>query len=116
MSNSLHGKKICFTGKVDDFTRADFEKMTAEYGFIFHEKVTNATDILVVGKRPGATKMTAASKYATREWTAEDFIMMLTQDDADGLPNVSRTPQPLNKEDAAKRREFYDADETVGMF
>lgn len=113
MSNSIRNKKICFTGKMDDFTRGDLESMATEFGFVFQNTVTSQTDILVVGERPGQSKIDKARRLNVRVWQADDFLMMLSQDDADG---IMKMPLELSEEDKAEREAQYMEDEKAGMF
>tara|TARA_B100000749_G_C18358271_1_gene436356 strand:- start:636 stop:977 length:342 start_codon:yes stop_codon:yes gene_type:complete len=113
MSNSIRNKKICFTGKLDDFTRADLEHMAKEYGFVFQPSVNRQTDILVMGEAPGKTKVDKAHKLGVRIWQADDFLMMLSQDENDGIMTV---PLELSPEEQKKRAAHYEEDDMAGMF
>jgi BRCT domain type II-containing protein len=113
VSNSIKGKNICFTGKVDGFTREELKMLAKEYGFNFSTTVTPATDILVVGEKAGQVKINEALKLRIRQWKADDFIMMLGQDEHDGIPDAKVVSTP---EDEAARKVFYREDETAGMF
>jgi DNA ligase (NAD+) len=113
MSSPLKGKYICFTGKLDDFTRADLEEMAEEYGFTFMNSVTKSTDILVKGEKPGKTKVDKAFNQGVRIISAEDFLHLLMANDDLGLP------EPKVKETKTQKKErlgYYEQHEQAGIF
>lgn len=113
MSNSIRGANICFTGAVEGFTRAELQQLADEYGFNFQERVTKQTDILVKGEGYGQTKILAAEKNGVKIWSAEDFIVMISQDEADGIMTPKHKVKPENEE---ARRSFYEATQDAGIF
>lgn len=113
MSESLKGKYIAFTGKLQDFTRADLENMGKEYGFTFMSRVSATTDILVVGDKPGKTKLDKARSSGVREMSGDDFIFMLGADDALG---IKAPPTVETEEEIAERQAFYENDDYAGIF
>lgn len=117
MSLSLRGKHICFTGALGDLTRAEIEECASEYGFVFQDTVTNATEILVVGTKPGKTKLEAAAKRGLKQWTGEEFVLMLSQDDELGIKEQPARPTEAEM-NAVKnaRADFYKKDPETGLF
>ncbi len=113
MSESLKGKYIAFTGKLKDFTRIDLEDMAREYGFTFMNRVSNTTDILVVGDKPGKTKLDKARSSGVREMSGDDFIFMLGADEALG---IKPPPTIETEEEIAERQAFYKNDDYAGIF
>lgn len=118
MSMSLQGKNICFTGVVDGFTRAELQEIANEYKFNFQTSVTRNTHILVVGKDAGDVKQKKATQLGIKIWSADDFLMMLGQDDADGIPDVlsPKRAKEAHKAGEPSRAAFYEKDPEVGMF
>ena len=113
MSSPLKGKYICFTGEIDEFTRADLEAMAEEYGFTFMTTVNKTTNILVKGARPGKTKVDKAFQLGIREMSADDFLMLLEANDDLNLP------EPKVKESKAQKAErlgYYEQHEQAGIF
>lgn len=115
MSISLKGKYICFTGKLDDFTRADLEEMAREYGFTFMSTVTRTTDILVKGDKPGKTKVDKAFRLGIREMSGQDFITLLMADEDVGLPEP-KAPKVVDEKAIEARLGFYRESEDAGIF
>lgn len=114
MSSTLKGKYICFTGKVEGFTRADLEQMAKEYGFTFMNSVTRTTNLVVKGEKPGKTKLDKAFNMGLRIISADDFIMLLDSNEEDyGLPEAKVKE---TKKDKAARQKFYETDSEAGMF
>lgn len=114
MSSTLRGKYICFTGKVEGFTRADLEQMASDYGFTFMNTVTRTTNLVVKGEKPGKTKLDKAFKMDIRIISAEDFIMLLDSNAEDyGLPEPK---VKKSKAENAERLAYYDDHEQAGIF
>lgn len=113
MSRSLKGVNVCFTGTFPDFTRAELEDMAKEYGFTFQPNVTRKTTILVAAPDAGKTKVDKAREYGVKIWTPEDFLLMLTQDDSDGIPPPVHKP---TQEEKVAHQSYYEAREDVGIF
>ena len=53
IDDKLAKKRFVLTGKIDDYERADFEKLIISHGGKCTQKASNATDYLVVGSFPG---------------------------------------------------------------
>jgi NAD-dependent DNA ligase len=64
-SSALHlvpGDEIVITG-ILSATRADVEACLARHGFNTASRITSSTDLLIVGSKPGATKVNAATNH-----------------------------------------------------
>lgn len=114
MSSTLKGRYVCFTGKVEGFTRADLEDIAREYGFTFMNTVTKSTNIVVKGDKPGKTKLDKAFNMGIRVMSADDFIMLLDSNEADyGLPEGKVKETKASK---AERQAFYNDHQEAGIF
>lgn len=73
------GETVAFTGKLPGMTRAEAVKAVRDNGGKAFEDMTAATTILVVGERPGMTKMEKADRWIgqVRKITAAQFLKML---------------------------------------
>ena len=120
MSMSLQGRKICFTGALEGFTRTELEEMAGEYKFRYDKSVKADTTDLVIGDptQVNSVKAQAARARGIKIWSGDDFIMMLSQDDADGIPDVMspKKAQAARKASEPERQAYYDKDPEVGMF
>jgi DNA ligase (NAD+) len=76
-SLSIAGKHICITGTLWD-SRHRVESIARRRGAICQSSVTKATDILVVGASPGATKVNKAIKNGIPVIDAPDFFDLLS--------------------------------------
>lgn len=56
------GKKILFTGKMNNLTRDEIVHLAAEFGIIPQENVTKSLNIVVVGENPGPSKIDKIAK------------------------------------------------------
>jgi TIR domain-containing protein/BRCA1-like protein len=62
---TLDNKTIVFTGKLDS-PRTTLEKIAKKLGAKPTGSISGNTDFLVVGQKPGKTKLTAAEKYSVK--------------------------------------------------
>lgn len=60
----LQGRSVCITGTLS-CVRADFEKQLRAIGARPENRVTRYTDVLIIGDKPGATKLRAARQWGT---------------------------------------------------
>ncbi len=65
-ADRLAGTTICITGELSSMTREEAEEAVRALGGKAASSVTKETDYLVVGEKPGASKMTAAQRYGTK--------------------------------------------------
>src|SRR5687768_7705736 len=67
-----------FTGTLSMFTRDQAMQMVADRGGINDTKITKKTRYLVMGQKPGKTKMTRANNYGiqmkTEQWFAATMM------------------------------------------
>lgn len=75
------GETVAFTGKLPGMTRAEAIKAVQENGGRAFEDMSITTTILVVGERPGMTKLDKADRWIgqVRKITAAQFLKMLEQ-------------------------------------
>ena len=76
-STKLAGLNIVVTGVISGMDRYDVEKLIKENGGDFQKSVTKKTDYLVVGHKPGASKLSKASDYGIKQLTEDEFLDML---------------------------------------
>ncbi len=81
ISKSLDGLNIVVTGTITSFSRFEVENVIKEHGGNPQKNVTKKTDILVVGFKPGAKKLSDASKHGTKIIYEKDFLEMLREDE-----------------------------------
>ena len=68
-------KSVVITGKHPTFTRLALEfKLSSMYGIVVTNNVTAKTDLLLVGSRPGQSKLKKARQYRIREIPITDII------------------------------------------
>ena len=60
------GKKFSITGTLTGFTRNAFVKMAEKLGGKFQNHVSKDLDMLIVGSKPGKTKVAQAKKYGVK--------------------------------------------------
>ena len=77
IADVLKGKTFVFTGTLECCSREKAGEIVEMLGGKFSNTVTSRTDYLVVGKDPGATKLSKAKKYGIRTITEEEFINMI---------------------------------------
>jgi NAD-dependent DNA ligase len=76
MDNDIQGKHFCITGTLW-VTREEVEDIIKECGGIADKTVTKNTDYLLVGEKPGKSKLAKAAKYGTRIINSSDFEQMV---------------------------------------
>ena len=62
---SLEGKTVVITGRLSELSRAEATQLVRQAGGIASDRVSSATDLLVVGQRPGS-KLRAAQDACVR--------------------------------------------------
>jgi len=77
VADVLKGKTFVFTGTLECCSREKAGEIVEMLGGKFSNSVTSKTDYLVVGKDPGATKLSKAKKYGVKTITEEEFINMI---------------------------------------
>ena len=71
----LKGKKIVFSGTLEQ-DRVTHKSNAEKWGATVSENVTRQTDFLIVGTRPGETKLRSAREYNIRQIGEEEWIEM----------------------------------------
>jgi DNA ligase (NAD+) len=73
----LAGKTVVITGEMESMSRDEAEELVRREEGKAANSVSKTTDYLVVGERPGGTKMRAAEKYGTRIIDLAEFLRIL---------------------------------------
>lgn len=73
----LAGKTLVVTGAIEGMSRTDVAEAIARAGGKATSSVSKNTDVLVIGAKPGASKLTKAQKLGTETWTADQFLEAL---------------------------------------
>lgn len=74
----ITGKKIVFTGKMENFTRENFMEIVIKYGGIPSDTISKSTDYLVVGENAGS-KLEKAKKLGIKILGENEFLYMLSK-------------------------------------
>jgi ParB family chromosome partitioning protein len=69
MSLPLDGELVVVTGVVEGYSRAEMPGLISRLGGRFSEVVNSRTTLLVVGEKPGASKVAAAEKFGVKTMT-----------------------------------------------
>ena len=70
----LRGLRVCATGRFSKMTRPEVNAYVESLGGIAQTSVSHTTDILVTGKRVGATKVNQARRYGVEVLSEDDFV------------------------------------------
>lgn len=73
----LSGKRFVVTGSLDSMSREQAAEKIRALGGIFQSSVGKDTDYLVVGGNVGASKLTKAAKFGTKQISEDKFISLL---------------------------------------
>lgn len=78
VSNSpLSGKIVVFTGTLLTMERKEAQALMESLGGIVSDKISNKTDWLVVGEKPGSVKYKKALELGVKILTEEKFVALL---------------------------------------
>lgn len=79
--NGVKGKSICFTGKLNNFTRNQARALAVNAGMAIYEAVTTDLDYLVMAD-PNSTSSKAckARRYGVKLISEDDFLRMMDLD------------------------------------
>jgi len=80
-TSPLAGKSIVFTGTMQRAKRDDLKKQAKRLGARVGNAITGKTDYLVVGEKPGSTKINAAREKGVTVLTEEQYYAMLEAED-----------------------------------
>lgn len=102
-NKTFAGEIVAFTGTIEGMKRRDAIQAVQDLGGIAYERMTAATTLLVVGDKPGNTKLGKADKWISqvRKITQEQFKAMLQA--AQQLPAPEE--QPAAKEGPVAQKE-----------
>ena len=75
------GLNIVVTGGISGFDRMDVKNFISSHGGNPQDSVTKATDLLVVGTKPGKTKLDKASKYGIKTIDEKEFFEMAASEE-----------------------------------
>ena len=75
--NRLEGKTLVFTGELDRLTREQATEAVIQLGGKVSSGISRATDFLVVGANPGATKSEGAREYGTKTLSETEFLRLM---------------------------------------
>jgi len=73
---AFRGKKFSITGTLTGFSRAAFVKMAEKLGGKFQNHISKDLDMLIVGTKPGKTKVAQAKKYGIEIVKFNDIMLM----------------------------------------
>lgn len=73
---AFKGKKFSITGTLTGFSRAAFVKMAEKLGGKFQNHISKDLDMLIVGSKPGKTKVAQAKKYGIEIVKFNDIMLM----------------------------------------
>jgi DNA ligase (NAD+) len=74
---SLAGQTVVVTGKVDGLTRDEVELAIHVAGGKSADSVNAATTLIVIGEKPGASKLNGAARFGTTSITAAEFLALI---------------------------------------
>ena len=75
--NKIERKSVCVTGKFARGTRDEIHKMIRKVGGYVDTKPNFSTSVLIVGERPGKTKLESAKRHGVEIMTQEEFYKIL---------------------------------------
>jgi DNA ligase (NAD+) len=77
VSGPLSGKSFVVTGHLDSMSREEAGERIRALGGTFQSSVGKETDYLVVGANVGASKLTKAKKFGTKQIGEAEFLKMI---------------------------------------
>jgi len=78
-NTKLRGKSFAFSGKIANTTRTELKRKLHGLGAIYHHNIVKTTDYLVLGTKPGKSKVRLATHYRTRRITTTEFENLTSQ-------------------------------------
>lgn len=76
-SNALEGKTVLYTGTFGDLSREALEQKIAANGGKLVSGVSGKLDFLIVGEKPGSSKVEKATKLNVKMISIEEFLGMI---------------------------------------
>lgn len=102
--SDLRNKRVCITGSLDR-VRHEVERDLRAMGAIPVDSVNSRTDVLLVGEKPGNTKMQAARRYGIPVIRAQDVNLSdLTVEQKDDI--IAGRAAPVVREIPAHYGDF----------
>jgi DNA ligase (NAD+) len=77
MSAKLKGLNFVVTGVLEGFTRNGVDEFITANGGIMLDSVQRKTNYLVVGDKPGASKLRKADEFGVKNIVLEDLMKMV---------------------------------------
>ncbi|MEJ2045686.1 MAG: BRCT domain-containing protein [Reinekea sp.] len=68
---------VVFTGKMEDGTREEMEELAEDLGAVVQKSINGKTTLLVIGDRPGQSKLRKAEKLGVKTITEEQFYTLI---------------------------------------
>lgn len=79
-AKSLQNMTVVVSGRLPGFTRPEAQQLVVANGGKAGSEVSGRTDLLVLGSKPGAVKISTATKFGVKQISGEEFLAMLEQD------------------------------------
>ncbi|CAB9524817.1 polymerase 1 [Seminavis robusta] len=95
MSTSVEGKCVCFTGTLQQQTRAQAAAAAKKAGATVAKSITGSVDIVVAGPGAGA-KLEQAKKKGCEVWSEDQFLAAIGGE-ATGAAEAASTPSKKKK-------------------
>ena len=77
LDNKLNGKHFVVSGKFKNFSRQEIKNSIQQHGGIVTESVSKNTDYLLIGEKPGPSKMEKAKKYDVHIIDENTYLKMI---------------------------------------
>ena len=72
-SHYFYGKRLVFTGKFESLSRTEIKNKSEKIGALISSQISNKTDFLVVGLKPGS-KFTKAKELSVSIMNEKEFL------------------------------------------
>lgn len=77
VDSAVAGKKVVVTGSLPGYTRDGVRDAVEALGAISTSSVSKSTDLLVIGEKPGASKVTKAAELGIPTMSAAEFLALM---------------------------------------
>jgi len=74
---SIKGKKIYVTGKIHGYNKDEIEEIVNKAGAIYASGILKSLDLLIIGDRPGPSKLEKARNWGIKTMSWEEFKKFL---------------------------------------
>ncbi|WP_319227620.1 exonuclease domain-containing protein [Draconibacterium orientale] len=75
--NPFYMKKVVFTGDLDNFTRKEAAHKIKLLGADVNTSISRKTDFVILGAKPGPSKMKKIEDLGIKTYSEEDFLKMI---------------------------------------